>query len=191
MKYLLFSAVLALCLVLSACTTTDHAVHVAPVSVSIPVSASSLYATDTGAVKSGQDYDILDHFRFTRDLKGPIGVKGYVSNLDISSELAQRVAMNKADAIVNLRILPEKYDPGNSYAVGGFKIAGGMFLGFGAMFGLLSLTMSDSSGDDPLGPMALVFGGLGGAGLVVSSVMRANGSTTWTIAVEGDLVKAR
>ena len=189
MKTTIVLAALAAALLLASCTTTDHAVLLKPVEAGLPVSASSLYATGQGAVVSSEGYDIVDHFAFTKKMEGPVGVKGYSSSLDIGAELGALAAAKRADAVVNLRIIPTQFDPGNTFAVGPLKIAGSMFLGFGGLFGLMALMDEDMG--ETLGPMALAFGGVGGAGLIVSATLQPRGRTVWTINIEGDLVRRR
>jgi hypothetical protein len=182
-------AISAAVLALASCTTTDHRLTLIPPDVPVPVSASAYYAGAAGRIVPPDGYTIIDHFSFTKTYKGPVGVKDYTSVLDIGPELTPLVQSKSADAVVNLRILPKSYDPGTTYSVGPLKIFGSFMLGFAGMFGIMSL--ADGSMAEYAGPMALVFGGVGGAGLGASLVLQQTGKTTWTVDIEGDLAKRR
>jgi hypothetical protein len=179
----------AAAIALASCTTTDHRLTLVPPDVPVPVSASAFYAAAGGQVVSPDGYTVIDHFALTKAYRGPVGVKGYTSVLDIAPDLTPLVQAKQADAVVNLRIIPKSYDPGNAYSVGALKIAGSFALGFGGMFALMSL--ADDSLAKTTGPMALAFCGVGGGSLGASIIMRQSGRTTWTVGVEGDMVKRR
>jgi hypothetical protein len=177
---------------LASCTTTDHIVKFAPPSGDLPVSASSLYATQQGRVVSADEYVVLDHFKFDKVLSGPVGVANYASTLDIGSDLTALAAKSKAEAIVNLRIVPRTYDAGNTSTVGALKIFGGMSLMFAGLFGIMDAALYDPDyPDHTLGGFAIGFGVAGGTSLVTSMMMKSSGTTTWTIDVEGDLVRPK
>jgi hypothetical protein len=190
---LFLSAILVLSIpVLSSCTTTDHAVQLAPLPPTVPVSASSMYSTGQGLVVSGEGYEVLNHFRFEKTLTGPVGVAGFTSKLDIGPDLLALAERNKADAVVNLRIIPETYDAGNTATVGALKLVGGMCLTFAALFEIMDIAMYDPNyPDHTMQGLAIGFGAVGGGSLIGYFVMQPNGKTVWTIAIEGDLVKQR
>jgi hypothetical protein len=179
--------------VLSSCTTTDHAIQLAPLPASVPVSASAFY-TSGGEVVTDEDYDVVDHFQFEKTLTGPVGKEGYVSPLDVGPDVLALVKDKQADAVVNFRLIPQTYDSGNTGTVGALKIIGWMCLGFGGMFGIMNVAMPPSeydTGPSVFAGMAIGFGAVGAGSLVATLIMEPQGKTTWHLAIEGDLVKQR
>jgi hypothetical protein len=193
MKHLIFivypALAIALCIFgLGACATTDHGVMLARLPSEVPVSASSLYASNEGLIVSSEEYEVVSHFVLEKTLTGPVGVSSFTSILDVGPEILKLKEKNQADAVVNFRVVPEAYDSGNTGWVGGLRFAGGLYAGLGAF-----LLVAPSGSSDMLMAKAAgvecLFGG--GVLLLGSYIAQWIGKTTWTIAVEGDLVQKK
>ena len=183
------AALLLLAAGLSSCTTTDHLIALAPPDLPVPVSASAYYADAAGKTVSPDGYGIVDHFAFEKTFKGPINRPGYTSILDVAPDILPLVQDKKADAVVNLAILPKSYDDGNSTAISMLKIIGPAWLGLGVALGIAAL--SDQSTGEAIGGMPYVFDAIGAGALGAAIIMQSTGKTTFVVGIEGDLAKKK
>jgi hypothetical protein len=173
-------------LLLGACTTTDHRVTIEPPQTEKPVSASGSYVTADGRLVTPSGYRIVDHVAFTKVDTAPVA-ETTKNTMTIDSELEEVFTEYDADALVNLKVYAENYDPGNTSAVGANKIMGSMFLGFGLPF--LIIGAADPMLGDIFIPMGAVFSGVGGVQLGLAFVLPGMSESVWTIGFEGDAVR--
>jgi hypothetical protein len=174
---------------LSSCTTTDHLVALAPPDLPVPISASAYYADAAGKTVPPEGYAIIDHFAFEKTFKGPINKPGYTSVLDIAPDILPLVRDKKADAVVNLAILPKSYDDGNSTAISMLKIIGPAWIGIGVAIGIAAL--SDDTTGKAVGGMPYIFDAMGAGALGAALIMQSTGRTTFVVGFEGDLAKKK
>ncbi|MFP4114675.1 MAG: hypothetical protein ACOC2Y_08025 [Spirochaetota bacterium] len=170
----------AVVLAVGACTTTNHALHIAPIDSDVPVSASAYYVDAEGQVIGPDDYEITDYFEHEVRVEGQVAAENGDS-VDITHAVEEAIAPTNAAAVVNFRTIGYQFDPGNTGMIGFTRIFGGGMLICGGLF------LALSQGEEPLAPIGGGFAALGLGSMGYSFLFP--GETAWTIRFEGEAVR--
>ena len=110
------------------------------------------------------------------------------SEITIDQDLTSIIEQYNADAIINLQIYVDNYDPGNTYVTGFLRIFGGASLILGVPILIWGLAEGD---DEFLIPFGAVFSTAGGVCLATSFLLPSASKSIWTIGFDGDAVKRK
>jgi hypothetical protein len=177
--------------ILAGCYTTTNVATLAPLHTAYPVSASSQYIDQGGAIVTEKDYQVAQPFSFVRSIEAPPHSERLTA-LAFEPDLDRIMSTAQGDAITSMKVQATDYDIGSHGTAATWKILGWSFGLTGAAFVAIGAAM----GDDPvagtnLGADLVVTGAVTAGIGVVSYLIGAaqNQPARWQIEVSGKVVK--
>lgn len=163
-------------------TTRNVATIGAPLRTRAPVSASDQYVARDGSIVTPAQYSPVRQFRFTRRVRAERHDE-VVSRLELAEQLDREVARSGGDAITNMVLGGEHYDPGDHVNAAFWKVFGWGMIVAGAAILPLAIDMQSKEGYITAATLA----GIGGLSIVLAGAFDA--PSEWRLVFTGTIVR--
>lgn len=177
--------------ILAGCYTTTNVATMAPLHTAYPVSASSQYVDQGGAIVTEKDYQVVQPFSFMRSVQAPPHNET-LTPLVFEPDLDRIMSTAQGDAITGMKVQATNYDIGSHGTSAAWKILGWTF----GLTGVTFVAIGAAVGDDPetgtsVGTNLIVAGvvtaGIGVASYLIGAVLKQ--PARWQLEVSGKVVK--
>ncbi|MBI2898228.1 MAG: hypothetical protein HYY06_32055 [Deltaproteobacteria bacterium] len=163
-------------------TTRNVAAIGAPLRTRTPVSASDQYVARDGSIVSPAQYSPVRQFKFTRRVRTERHDEA-VSRLELAAQLDREAARSGGDAITNMSLGGEYYDPGDHVTAAFWKLFGWGMIVAGAAILPIAIQMQSKPGYITAGSIA----GIGGLSLLLANAFDA--PSEWRLVFTGTIVR--
>jgi hypothetical protein len=177
--------------ILAGCYTTTNVATMAPLHTTYPVSASSQYIDQGGAIVTEQDYQVVQPFSFVSSVQAAPHSETLTA-LAFEPDLDRIMSAAQGDAITGMKVQVTNYDIGSHGSSAAWKILGWTIGLTGATFVALGAAAgNDQYAGTNLGTNLVATGTVTAGIGVVSYLIGAalNRPARWQLEVSGKVVK--